>query len=179
MEIDLLYNSNAAVKTVEHSVKRLLELRHGREDFTLISQDQMIKSMDSILNILTLSVAALGGISLLVGSVGILTIMIIAVSERISEIGLLRAIGAEKNSIFKLFLSEAILLSVMGGGIGVVFGILTVQIISLVVPDLPVQIAWTYIFVAFFLSLLIGIVAGVIPAIKAARLNPLEALRTE
>ncbi len=90
----------------------------------------MLKSMDSILNILTLAVAALGSISLLVGSVGILTIMTIAVSERISEVGLLRAIGAEQGMVFKLFLSEAIILSFIGGAIGVLLGIMIVQFIN-------------------------------------------------
>jgi putative ABC transport system permease protein len=91
MEIDLLYKSSASVTTVQKSIKRLLISRHGTEDFTIITQNQMLEKMDSILNILTLAVAALGSVSLLVGSVGILTIMTIAVSERISEIGLLRA----------------------------------------------------------------------------------------
>lgn len=179
MEIDLLFNSNMPAKTIEHEIKRLLKMRHGHEDFTIITQDQMLKSMDSILNILTLAVAALGSISLLVGSVGILTIMTIAVSERISEVGLLRAIGAEQNMVFKLFLSEAIILSFIGGAIGVMLGIIIVQIIKIIVPDLPVQLAGIYIMAAFVISLLIGIVAGVIPAMKAARLNPLDALRAE
>jgi putative ABC transport system permease protein len=179
MEIDLLYKSNTSVKTIERAIKRILELRHGREDFTLITQDQMLKSMDSILNILTIAVAALGSISLLVGSVGILTIMTIAVSERISEIGLLRAVGAEQGTIFKIFLTEAVMLSFIGGCIGVFLGILIVQLIGFVLPDLPVQLAWSYIMAAFAVSLLIGVLAGVIPAIKAAQLRPLDALRTE
>ena len=179
MEIDLLYKSNTSVKTIEKSIHRLLQLRHGREDFTLITQDQMLKSMDSILNILTIAVAALGSISLLVGSVGILTIMTIAVSERISEIGLLRAVGAEQGTIFRIFLSEAVMLSFIGGCIGVLSGIMIVQLIGLMLPSLPVQLAWSYIMAAFAVSLLIGVIAGVIPAIKAARLHPLDALRTE
>ena len=179
MEIDVLYKSNTAASSIEKSITRLLITRHGGEDFSLITQDQMLKSMDSILNILTLSVAALGGISLLVGSVGILTIMTIAVSERISEIGLLRAVGAEQGTIFTLFLFEALVLSLVGGSLGVVFGIVIVQVISITVPELPVQLAWVYIMAAFAVSLLIGLLAGVVPAMKAARLQPLEALRAE
>ena len=179
MEIDVLYKSNTSVSNIEKSISRQLITRHGGEDFSLITQDQMLKSMDSILKILTLSVAALGGISLLVGSVGILTIMTIAVSERISEIGLLRAVGAEQNTIFKLFLFEALVLSLVGGSLGVVSGIVIVQLISIAVPELPVQLAWAYIMAAFAVSLLIGLLAGVVPAMKAARLQPLEALRTE
>jgi putative ABC transport system permease protein len=139
----------------------------------------MLAKMDSILNILTLAVAALGSISLLVGSVGILTIMTIAVSERTSEIGLLRAIGAERRTIFRLFLAEALALSATGGLVGVLAGIAAVQLIAAALPALPVQLAWTYAAAAFLVSLLIGIVAGVAPAMKAARLEPLEALRTE
>ncbi len=179
MEIDVLYTSHASAASIERSIKRLLITRHGGEDFSLITQDQMLKSMDSILNILTLAVGALGGISLLVGSVGILTIMTIAVSERISEIGLLRALGAEQETVFKLFLAEALVLSLAGGCAGVLLGVLIVQIIGYALPGLPVQLAWIYIMAAFVVSVLIGLIAGVIPAMKAARLNPLEALRAE
>ncbi|WP_027150816.1 ABC transporter permease [Methylobacter tundripaludum] len=179
MEIHLLYKSNTAVERVEKAIKRNLIARHGREDFTIVTQNQMLKSMDSILNILTLAVAALGSISLLVGSVGILTIMTIAVSERISEIGLLRAVGAERRTIFQLFLCEALALSAAGGLCGVLLGIAMVQILDAALPALPVELAWAYIVAAFMVSLLIGIAAGVAPAMKAARLEPLEALRAE
>ncbi|MCK9397877.1 MAG: ABC transporter permease [Methylobacter sp.] len=179
MEIHLLYKSNTAVAGVENAVKRNLIARHGREDFTVVTQNQMLKSMDSILNILTLAVAALGGISLLVGAVGILTIMTIAVSERISEIGLLRAVGAERSTIFQLFLCEALALSATGGLCGVLLGIAIVWVLDAALPALPVELAWVYIVAAFMVSLLIGIAAGVAPAMKAARLEPLEALRAE
>lgn len=179
MEIDILYESNTPVARLEKTIKRLLIARHGMEDFTIVTQNQMLEKMDSILNILTLAVAALGSISLLVGSVGILTIMTIAVSERISEIGLLRAIGAERRTIFRLFLAEALALSATGGLVGVLTGIVAVRLIAAALPALPVQLAWTYIAAAFAVSLLIGIAAGVAPAMKAARLEPLEALRTE
>jgi putative ABC transport system permease protein len=179
MEIDLLYKSTASVKQVEKAIKNRLIARHGMEDFTVVTQNQMLEKMDSILNILTLAVAALGSISLLVGSVGIFTIMTIAVSERISEIGLLRAIGANQSTIFQLFLFEALALSAAGGLIGVLAGIAIVQIAGIAIPALPVQLAWAYIVAAFVVSLLIGIAAGVAPAMKAARLEPLEALRAE
>ena len=179
MEIDILYSPHVSAKSIERSIKRLLIARHGSEDFSLITQDQMLKSMDSILSILTLAVGALGGISLLVGSVGILTIMTIAVSERTSEIGLLRAIGAERKDIFRMFLTEALVLSLAGGCLGVLFGIFVVQLIAMTVPALPVQLAWLYIIVTVVVSVFIGMITGVIPAIKAARLNPLEALRAE
>ncbi len=179
MEIDLLYKNNTSIENLQNAIKRKLMARHGREDFTIITQNQMLKSMDSILNILTLAIAALGSISLLVGSVGILTIMTIAVSERVSEIGLLRAIGAKRKSIFQLFLCEALALSGAGGLCGVLLGVTLVWILDAALPALPVELAWAYIAAAFMVSLLIGVAAGVAPAIKAARLEPLEALRAE
>ncbi len=179
MEIDLLYANNIPVALVQKNIKQLLVARHGREDFTVITQNQMLESMGSVLNILTLAVAALGSISLLVGSVGIVTIMTIAVTERVAEIGLLRAIGAEKKVIFKLFLCEALTLSAVGGLLGLLVGIGLVGIISAVLPELPTELAWLYIAAAFILSLLIGIISGVLPAIKAAKLDPLQALHSE
>ncbi len=179
MEIDLLFSENASVTQVSAAIKKHLLARHGHEDFTIITQNQMLEKLDSVLNILTLAVAALGGISLLVGSVGILTIMMIAVSERISEIGLLRAIGAEQHTIFMLFLSEALVLSIVGGLVGIILGILTVQLLHLILPALPIQLAWSYIAAASAVALIIGLVAGIAPAMRAARLSPLEALRTE
>lgn len=179
MEIDVLYSSQAQAEHVENNIKRRLIARHGSEDFTIITQNKMLEKMDSVLSILTLAVAALGSISLMVGSVGILTIMTIAVSERITEIGLLRAIGAERVVIFRLFLGEALLMSVTGGIGGVILGVLLVQLCSAFIPALPVELAWGYILAAFSISLLIGVASGVTPAIKAARLNPLEALRAE
>ncbi|MGH8474324.1 MAG: ABC transporter permease, partial [Methylococcales bacterium] len=135
--------------------------------------------LDSVLEVLTLGVGALGGISLLVGSVGILTIMTLAVSERISEIGLFRAIGAQRKDILGMFLGEAIALSTAGGMFGVLLGIGLVGLIGWLLPALPVQLAWPYVLFAFGLSVLIGMAAGVVPALRAARLDPLEALRTE
>ncbi|MGR9072160.1 MAG: ABC transporter permease [Gammaproteobacteria bacterium] len=179
MEIDLLYAANASADSVSKAIKRMLVARHGQEDFTLITQNQMLETLDSVLNILTMAVGALGGISLLVGSVGILTIMSIAVSERISEIGLLRAIGAEKETVFYMFLAEALALSAAGGLGGIGFGVMVVQILSAAVPALPVHLVWEYLAASFAVSLLIGLVSGVVPAMKAAGLQPLEALRTE
>lgn len=179
MEIDLLYAANLSATTVQNRIRQLLIARHGSEDFTLISQNQMLASMSSVLNILTLAVAALGTISLLVGSVGIITIMTIAVSERVAEIGLLRAIGAERQVIFKLFLFEALTLSVVGGLLGVFTGVGIVGLIGIFVPEVPIELAWEYVGIAFTVSLLIGMISGVMPAIKAAHLDPLQALHSE
>jgi putative ABC transport system permease protein len=179
MEINLLYDSQSSVEEMEAAIKALMIQRHGFEDFTIVTQDRMLKTLNSVLSILTLGIGALGGISLLVGSVGILTMMTIAVTERIPEIGLLRAIGAERRDIFKLFLTEALALSLTGGIAGIAFGLALVQSIKLLFPALPIELAGSYVALALGVSLMIGIITGVIPALKAAGLNPLNALRAE
>jgi putative ABC transport system permease protein len=179
MEIDVLYSNSASSEVIVQHIKQRLIARHGSEDFTIVTQNQMLEKMDSVLSVLTMAIAALGSISLLVGSVGILTIMTIAVSERFSEIGLLRAIGAERFVIFRLFLSEALLLSLTGGAGGIFLGVLLTQLMTILLPALPVQLAWNYILLAFLISFAIGIASGVLPAIKASRLSPLDALRAE
>lgn len=178
-EIDLLYEENAPVEEVMASVQRMLIARHGGEDFTVLSQQQMLDVLGSILNVLTLGVAALGGISLLVGGVGIFTIMTIAVRERTAEIGLLRAVGTRRRRISRLFLGEAVLLAGLGGLGGLLVGFTVVGIIQVTVPALPAQIAPLYVILAEAVAVLIGLVAGVLPARAAAALEPVEALTTE
>jgi putative ABC transport system permease protein len=179
MEIDLLYRATDSPDQVQADVNRLMMARHGREDFTLITQDQMLDVLDSILNILTLGVGALGSISLLVGMVGILAVMTIAVSERTAEIGLLRALGARQQQILMLFLTEALLLASLGGLLGAALAMGLVILLGHLAPDLPLQIRYGYVAAALILSMLIGLAAGVLPAMRAAAMRPLEALRTE
>lgn len=179
MEIDLLYRPGAAVKTVEDAVRRMMMARHGREDFTIITQQQMLDVLGSVLNVLTFAVAALGGISLFVGGVGILTIMTIAVGERTGEIGLLRAIGATRGHILRLFLLESLLLAALGGAAGLVLGLGLAALLGLIVPALPVHPSTGYVLLAEALAVVIGLVAGIAPARHAASMQPLEALRAE
>ncbi len=122
---------------------------------------------------------ALGGISLLVGGVGIVTIMTIAVAERTNEIGLLVALGARRRTIHALFLGEAVVLAGVGGALGLAIGIGLAQLVSLVVPAMPVATPWHFVLVAELLALAIGLLAGVLPARRAARLDAVEALRAE
>ncbi|MEO8467288.1 MAG: ABC transporter permease [Gammaproteobacteria bacterium] len=178
-EIDLLYAENSPVQEVVDGVKRILFARHGGEDFTVVTQQQMLDVLGSIVDVLTLGVAALGGISLLVGGVGIFTIMTIAVRERTQEIGLLRAVGARRSRIAQLFVGEAMLLSALGGIGGLTLGFVIIGITHLLLPAVPARVAPLYVVLAFVIAVLIGLVAGVLPARAAARLEPLDALRTE
>ena len=179
MEIDLLYAPDADGDAVADRVRDLLERRHGTEDFTITTQDQMMEVLGSVLDVLTLAVGALGGISLAVGGIGILTIMTIAVRERRHEIGLLRALGAARTQILALFLSEAVALAALGGLMGFVVGAGGGWLIGLAVPALPTHTAWDFVLLAEITAVLIGLAAGVLPAMAAARLDPVAALRDE
>ena len=179
LEIDVLYQEEANIDKVVQSIKRTLIARHGREDFTITTQQQMLEVLGSILNVLTFAVGAIGGISLLVGAIGIVTIMTIAVNERINEIGLLRALGAHQSQVLNLFLGEAIILAAIGGLSGLGLGIGLAQLLHLALPALPVHTSWLFIVLAEVIAIVIGLAAGVLPARRAARLDPIEALRTE
>ena len=179
MEIDLLYAVGAGAGQVAERARKLLIARHGSEDFTITTQEQMLDVLGSILNILTLAVGAVGGISLLVGGVGILTIMIIAVNERTAEIGLLRALGAGRRQILALFIGEAVVLASIGGLAGLVIGTGGAWLLGIAVPALPTHTPWSYVVLAELLAAVIGLAAGVLPAVRAANLDPIEALRAE
>jgi len=179
MEVDVLYTPGTEAGELAERVKQLLKQRHGSEDFTIVTQDQMLEVLGSVLEILTMAVGALGAVSLLVGGIGILTIMTISVSERRAEVGLLRALGCNRRQILWLFLNEAMALGLAGGAAGMVLGIGGAWLLAALVPGLPVQIAWDYAFLALAIALITGIVAGVVPALRAADLNPVEALHNE
>jgi putative ABC transport system permease protein len=179
MEIDLLYDRAADSTAVAEGVKDLLMRRHGREDFSITTQDQMLEVLGSVLDVLTAVVAALGAISLLVGGVGILTIMTIAVAERRAEIGLLRALGAGRGQILALFLLEATLLALVGGALGFVIGAGGAWLIGVLVPALPTRTAWDFVLLAEIAAGFIGLAAGVLPALRAAALDPVVALHEE
>jgi putative ABC transport system permease protein len=160
-------------------IRQRLIARHGVEDFSLITQDEMLKSLDRILAILTLAIGGLGGISLVVGAISIITIMVTTVHERRAEIGLLRAIGATQRQVMWLFLGEAILLALIGGLVGILISGLALILLALAIPALPIQLSPFYLLLALLLSALVGLISGVLPARRAAGLNPVLALESE
>jgi putative ABC transport system permease protein len=179
-EIDLVYSNAREAVRVEEEVKRLLTVRHGgEEDFTVTSQEAMLDVFGKVMDVITMSVGAIAGISLLVGATGILTMMWIAVGERTSEIGLVRALGASRAQVQALFLAEAATLATLGGIAGVVLGLGLGVALRLVVPGLPVETPLRFVLAGLAVSVLTGIVSGVAPARRAAGLDPIEALRAE
>ena len=179
MEIQIAYLPGAPLDAVVQDAKRILVARHGREDFTMRPQQQMLDTLSTVLEVLTFAVAALGGVSLMVGAVGMVTLMHIAVAESVSEIGLLTALGATRARIRILFLMESTVLSTLGGLVGLVVGTSIAWILKTLVGGLPVSIPWDYVMGALALSVLVGLAAGVVPAMRAARMDPVEALREE
>jgi len=179
MEVDVMYEEDVPVQKVVDSISKTLISRHGRDDVTITTQQQMLDVLGSVLNVLTFAVAAIGGISLLVGAIGIVTIMTIAINERTSEIGLLRALGAKQSQVLSLFLGEAIVLAAAGGLSGLALGIGIAQLLHLALPALPVHTPVLYVVLAELVAVIIGMAAGVLPAQRAARLDPVEALRSE
>lgn len=178
-EIDLIYAEGTPVERVEEGIRELIKSRHGKDDVTITTQQQMLDVLGSVLDVLTFAVGAIGGISLLVGAIGIVTIMTIAVNERINEIGLLRALGARQSQVLGLFLGEAVVLAAAGGVSGLVLGIGIAQLLHLLLPALPVHTSMPYVVMAELVAVLIGLLAGVLPARRAAHLDPVEALRAE
>ena len=179
MKIDLAYAEGVTANSVSAAIKATLKARHGREDFTITTQEDMLRTLSNILDVLTLAVGALGSISLLVGGVGIVTIMTIAVTERTSEIGLLVALGAPRRTILGLFLGEAVVLSALGGAVGLALGFGLAQVLHLLVPALPVHTPISFVIFAELIAIVIGLLAGVLPARRAAHLDPVDALRAE
>jgi putative ABC transport system permease protein len=180
IEIDVLFSHEGLTEAVVAGIRDVLTQRHaGKEDFTIVTQTAMLKVFENVMRVITTAVAAIGGISLLVGAIGILTMMWIAVNERISEIGLMRAVGATASHVQRLFLFEAVILTVAGGAGGVAAGLGIAVLLRLAVPGMPVYTPPRYIAAALLVSLITGLLSGVLPARRAASLDPVEALHTD
>jgi len=179
-EIDIVFAHEGLTEAAIEAVRAVLIDRHrGEEDFTVISQSEMLKVFGRVMDVITLGVAVIAAISLLVGSIGIFTMMCISVGERVSEIGLMRALGATGQQVQMVFLTEAILLTMMGGVSGLLFGLLATLVLRLVLPHFPAGAPVEYVVAAIVVSAVAGVLSGVGPARRAAELEPIEALRAE
>lgn len=177
--------TDAAIEDITSILRRTHKLKDATEtteaeedDFTIRSQEEMASMMNSTMNLLTILLGSVAGISLIVGGIGIMNIMYVSVTERTKEIGLRMSVGARGIDILSQFLIEAALLSISGGILGIVFGIGASFLIK-ILANMPIYIQPWSIFVSFGVCTFIGVFFGWYPAQKAARMNPIEAIRYE
>lgn len=161
------------------SAKRLLNLRHGTTDqYEVFNVQQLVQSAEQITRILTSFIGLVAGISLLVGGIGIMNMMLVSVTERTREIGLRKAVGAKERDILAQFLLEAIVLSLLGGILGIALGVGSAQVVAYLLHWPPLLSGWAIFFAVTF-SIGVGLFFGLYPALKAAKLEPMAALRYE
>jgi len=177
-DMNVVVEDESLVPKAVADINRLLLKRHRKEDFHIHTQQGMIDIINNILNALTAIVTAIAAISLLVGGIGIMNIMLVAVTERTREIGIRKSIGAKKRDIFLQFVFEAVLITLSGAVIGILIGTLAAWVIMFVLK-MSAIIAWGAAYLACLVATLVGIFFGVYPAMRAARLDPVEALRYE
>ncbi len=177
-QITVQMRDTAAVETADPQITTLLERFHDQKDFEIIVPLQLLRSAERTKAIFNIVLGSIAAISLLVGGIGIMNIMLANVTERTREIGVRRALGAKRRDIIQQFLVETIVLSIGGGLIGVVIGILTPFVVSLLSEMKTIVTLWS-VLVAFGISGAVGIVFGIYPARAAARLDPIDALRHE
>ncbi len=161
----------ACARTLE-----ILAERHEDEDVTCLTQESVVSSLSAILTTLTLALGGIAAISLAVAGIGIMNLMLVSVSERTREVGLLKAVGAGTGQVLAVFLAEAVLLSVAGGLLGLAVGWLAVRTLVLLYPVFPAATPYWATVTVLLLSVCLGALFGVIPARRAARLEPVAAL---
>lgn len=169
-------SSNADLETAEQRIIDVIIERHDEDDVTVVSQDSIVSSFDAILNALTMVVAAIAAVSLTVAGIGIMNVMLVSVSERTREIGLLKAVGVARRQILAVFVAEAGLLSTIGGLLGLALGWALVAILVRIFPALPASPPVWAVWAALGISVGVGLVFGFLPASRASRMEPIAAL---
>jgi putative ABC transport system permease protein len=169
-------NRDSLPQVKDHMLKTIRERHQGEEDVTVVSQDAVLKTFDGILQALTLTLAGIAAISLAVAGILIMNVMLISITQRLAEIGLLKALGAASAQILRLFLTEAALLSLLGAVFGLLLGLLGNYLVGRIYPDFPMTAPLWAVLAALLVSLATGLLFGVMPARRAARLDPVQAL---
>lgn len=176
--ISVQVKTTEATLSAKSVISNLLKQKHGGvKDFDIISPEEVLRQKKKTQSLFNAVLIAIAAISLIVGGIGVMNIMLANVMERISEIGLRRAIGARKKDIRAQFLAESVLICFTGGFIGVLLGFGGSYLAS-VVSDLRMAFAWEATLLAFFISFIVGVTFGLMPAMKAADVDPIEALRS-
>lgn len=177
-EIIVQASGNSQVNAAGNAITKVLNRRHPSGDFSVTKDTQILSTINNTLSTITTFLSGLAAISLLVGGIGIMNIMLVTVTERFREIGIRKALGARDSDILVQFLAESVLLSLLGGAVGVILSAIASQMIGQL-AGFSAGLTFDAVALAVGFSLLVGIVFGVIPALRAARLMPAEALRTE
>jgi putative ABC transport system permease protein len=165
------------ISKAKEAIARIIKERHdGEDDITIISQDAVLSTFDKIFKALTLTVVGIGAISLAVAGILIMNVMLIAVSQRKAEVGLLKAIGAPNGQVMTIFLAESAILSLIGAGIGLILAAIGTWVLGRVFPSFPIVVPLWSLWAAVGVSMLTGLVFGVLPARRAARLDPVLSL---
>ncbi|HEY3992563.1 MAG TPA: FtsX-like permease family protein [Ktedonobacteraceae bacterium] len=181
--IDVTADNASDVATVQTEIQQTLEQRHhisnpANDDFTIINQSQLLQSVQATSQTLTILLVGVASISLVVGGIGIMNIMLVSVTERTREIGIRMAVGARPGDVMTQFLIEAIMLSVLGGIVGILLGVGGALAYTFFTQN-PFALSPLAVLLAFGFAGAIGIVFGFYPARRAARLDPIVALHTE
>lgn len=170
-------------RSVEGAIQEISEVLRGRHggqvDFTVVSQDDLLGTLDRVMDTLTLVLAGIAGVALLVGGIGIANIMLVSVHERTREIGVRRSVGARRRDILWQFLIESALIGILGGGVGLLISAGLLGLGRVLMPELPLSISPGVVAMALGFSGATGLLAGVLPARRGAMLDPVEALRHE
>jgi len=165
---------------LEAALRKVRRTPKGKEnDFSISSPDQIIRQFDQIIGVIVLVSIAISSLGLLVGGIGVMNIMLVSVTERTREIGVRKALGARRSDLIFQFLLEAVALTGTGGALGIFFAILSTLLIGIMVPSLPTEVPPWALAAGFATSMAVGLFFGVWPAVKAARLDPVVALRYE
>lgn len=171
-------SADSVGKVTDEINRQILQNHGGQKDFSALTQADLLNTIGSILGVLTTAIVAIAGISLLVGGIGIMNIMLVSVTERTREIGIRKAIGASSRMVLTQFLIEAVVISLIGGLLGMVVAVVQASVGGHLAKISPVFTPGSFL-VAFGVSVGIGIIFGLTPAIKAARMRPIQALRYE
>ena len=177
----LTANDENQLESAGNAAQNLIKARHNnfeRECYTVVNMATYIDLLDSVIRIFTIFIAAVSAISLVVGGIGVMNIMLVSITERTREIGIRKALGAKTGTILFQFLTESIILCLIGGIIGLIIGIVGADIVSHIMK-VPLAVKWTTIALAVGFSSAIGIIFGVYPARRAALMPPIEALRRD
>ena len=176
-QINVRVETTGALESVSNEIKtKLQEAKSGDTNFTVAYGDDITHPASALLDIISGMLAIVAGISLVVGGIGVMNIMLVSVAERTHEIGIRKAVGASANNILMQFMFEALILSVFGGFLGIILGYILAFFVSVVTPFTP-YISWQILAVTFLTTVLVGIIFGIYPALKAASKNPIESLK--